>query len=71
MESSGSAYSMVNGGLSGLPNGHARTRSDSQQIQDAEAFELQGLISDEETETAHSAAKTTHEDGENLLSPKE
>lgn len=29
-------------------NGHARTPSEAQRIQDAETFELQGLISDEE-----------------------
>lgn len=71
MESSASAYSMVNGGSSGLPNGHSRTRSEAQQIQDADAFELQGLISDEENEAGHSPANKTHEDEENLLSPKE
>lgn len=31
-------------------NGHARSPSEAQRIQDAEAFELQGLISDEEDE---------------------
>ncbi|GFF21976.1 protein YTP1 [Aspergillus udagawae] len=31
-------------------NGHARSASESQQVHDAEAFELQGLISDEEDE---------------------
>lgn len=29
-------------------NGHARSASEAQRIRDAEAFELQGLISDEE-----------------------
>lgn len=29
-------------------NGHARTASESRRIRDAEAFELQGLISEEE-----------------------
>lgn len=29
-------------------NGHARSPSEARQIQDAEAFELQGLISDED-----------------------
>ena len=33
-----------------LANGHARSASEARQIQDAEAFELQGLISDEEDE---------------------
>lgn len=37
------------------PNGHARTSSEAQRIQDAEAFELQGLISDEENEAAGAA----------------
>lgn len=32
----------------GLMNGHARSGSESQHIHDANAFELQGLISDEE-----------------------
>jgi len=31
-------------------NGHARSPSEAQHIHDAEAFELQGLISDEEEE---------------------
>jgi hypothetical protein len=31
-------------------NGHARSASETQQVHDAEAFELQGLISDEEDE---------------------
>lgn len=35
-------------------NGRARTQSESQRIQDAEAFELQGLISDEEEEAESS-----------------
>ncbi|RHZ71690.1 hypothetical protein CDV55_107870 [Aspergillus turcosus] len=33
-------------------NGHARSASEAQQVHDAEAFELQGLISDEEDEDA-------------------
>lgn len=39
------------------PNGHthARTSSEAQRINDAEAFELQGLISDEENEAAGTA----------------
>lgn len=35
--------------LNGL-NGHVRSNSEHQRIHDAEAFELQGLISDEEDE---------------------
>ncbi|OQD70465.1 hypothetical protein PENDEC_c023G04707 [Penicillium decumbens] len=38
------SYALANG----RPNGHARTTSEVQRIQDAEAFELQGLISDDE-----------------------
>lgn len=34
----------------GFLNGHARSASESQHVHDAEAFELQGLISDEEEE---------------------
>ncbi|TQB74139.1 hypothetical protein MPDQ_005043 [Monascus purpureus] len=55
-------------------NGHIRTHSEAQQIQDAEAFELQGLISDEENETGEASEtplgpkKSTDE--ENPLVPK-
>ncbi|KAJ5126298.1 Protein YTP1 [Penicillium atrosanguineum] len=41
-------------------NGRARTQSESQRVQDAEAFELQGLISDEEEE----------EEAESSMGPK-
>ncbi|OJJ48824.1 hypothetical protein ASPZODRAFT_129139 [Penicilliopsis zonata CBS 506.65] len=34
----------------GLLNGHARSASEAQQVQDAEAFELQGLISEDDEE---------------------
>jgi hypothetical protein len=42
-----SAVSHVNGSSPGLVNGHIRSRSDAEYVQDAEAFELQGLISEE------------------------
>ena len=35
----------VNGHVNGLPNGHART---DRRVRDAEEFELEGLMSDEE-----------------------
>jgi hypothetical protein len=35
-------------------NGRARTTSEAQRIQDAEAFELQGLISEDEEEAGSS-----------------
>lgn len=61
---------------SSLPNGHARTLSESQRIQDAEAFELQGLISDEENEAEtangnHSLGPRKSSDEENHLITKE
>ncbi|KAE8552994.1 hypothetical protein EYB25_004373 [Talaromyces marneffei] len=42
-EDSSSSYTVVN-------NGHPRSRAEAQQIQDAEAFELEGLISEDEHE---------------------
>lgn len=42
----------------GYTNGHVRSPSEAQHIQDAEAFELQGLISDEENETGEAANET-------------
>jgi hypothetical protein len=71
MESSASAHGNANGGFSGLANGHARSRSEAQHISDAEAFELQGLISEDENEAENSATKKAAQDEENLLSPKE
>lgn len=38
-------------------NGHARSPSEAQRIQDAETFELQGLISDEEEEDGDDEGK--------------
>ena len=37
----------ANGGMNGRPNGHARSDLD-RRVRDAEEFELEGLISDEE-----------------------
>lgn len=68
-EDSSSSYTVVNDGLSngssGM-NGHARTRAEAQQIQDAEAFELQGLISedDNENDSHPSLRKETDEEDE-------
>ena len=45
-------------GPSRFANGHARSASEARQIQDAEAFELQGLISEEEDEGEASNAHT-------------
>ena len=43
------SYSRLGGGArSHHPNGHARSAAEAQQLHDAEAFELEGLISDEE-----------------------
>ncbi|CAI7589797.1 unnamed protein product [Penicillium pancosmium] len=46
-------YTTANGGYT---NGRARSNSEAQRIQDAEGFELQGLISDEEDEPTSSVA---------------
>lgn len=46
-------------------NGRTRSRSEAQRIQDAETFELQGLISDEEDEAgSSSAAKKRNDQGD-------
>lgn len=53
-------YTTANGGYA---NGRARSHSEAQRIQDAEGFELQGLISDEEDEPSSSTApKRKHEE---------
>ncbi|KAJ5584030.1 Protein YTP1 [Penicillium hispanicum] len=54
-------YANANGGYM---NGHTRTTSETQRIQDAEAFELQGLISedDEEAGTSTGPKKTNDEE---------
>lgn len=41
-----SSYTDIN--LEATANGHARSRSETQRIRDAEAFELEGLISEDE-----------------------
>jgi hypothetical protein len=46
-EDSSSSFTVVNDGFA---NGHARSRLEAQRIQDAEAFELQGLISEDDIE---------------------
>ena len=54
-------YGSANGGFI---NGRTRTNSESQRIQDADAFELQGLISedDEEAGTSTRPRKTDDEE---------
>ncbi|KAL1853824.1 hypothetical protein Plec18167_007188 [Paecilomyces lecythidis] len=51
-------------------NGHLRSQSEAQQIHDAEAFELQGLISEEDDENSPSSPKKA-DDEENTLAHKE
>ncbi|KAI9924403.1 hypothetical protein ASPWEDRAFT_102491 [Aspergillus wentii DTO 134E9] len=64
-------------GPSRFMNGHARSASENRQIHDAEAFELQGLISDEEEEgpssgqNGHSKGPRRTEDEESSLVGKE
>ncbi|KAK1140265.1 hypothetical protein N8T08_010562 [Aspergillus melleus] len=60
-EGQGSSRSKAN---RSQPNGHARSHSETQRIQDAEAFELQGLISDEEDEDK------THDEGQHSMGPR-
>lgn len=55
-------YTNVNG--SNYMNGHTRTPSETQRVQDAEAFELQGLVSDEEEAGESSMGPRRHEDEE-------
>lgn len=45
--------------MNGNGNARARSRSEAQRIQDAEAFELQGLISEDEDEAGNSSSKKT------------
>lgn len=47
----------ANGGMNGRPNGHARRDLD-RRVRDAEEFELEGLISDEEGTTGHKSPVT-------------
>ncbi|PLB36003.1 Ytp1 family protein [Aspergillus candidus] len=42
------SYARLGGARAHHPNGHARSAAEAQQLHDAEAFELEGLISDEE-----------------------
>lgn len=50
-------------------NGHVRSESEDQQIHDAEAFELQGLISEEDLDSPITPRKL--DDEENPLIHKE
>lgn len=53
---SGTKYASVNGnGNANYMNGRARSTFEAQRIHDAEAFELQGLISEDEDEAAAAA----------------
>lgn len=70
-QDSSSSYTVVN---EGYPNGssgsgNARSRAEAQQIQDAESFELQGLISedDHENDSHHLLRKEVADDEENLV----
>ena len=55
-------YTNANGGYM---NGRTRSTSEAQRIQDAETFELQGLISDEEDEAGSSSAAKKRNDQSN------
>lgn len=50
-------YASVNG-----THSHVRSRSEAQRIQDAEGFELEGLISDEEGESSMGPKKSLDEE---------
>lgn len=47
-------------------NGHTRTPSETQRVQDAEAFELQGLVSDEDDEGGESSMGPRRHDDEEM-----
>ncbi|KAF3406861.1 hypothetical protein DPV78_000917 [Talaromyces pinophilus] len=79
-QDSSSSYTVVN---DGFPNGgsavnglHPRSRAEAQQIQDAEAFELQGLISEDEHDEHETASgsrrrkEVSDDEEENLVSPR-
>lgn len=79
-EDSSSSYTVVN---DGFPNGgssvnglHPRSRAEAQQIQDAEAFELQGLISEDEQDEHDTGSgsrrrkEVSDDEEENLVSPR-
>ncbi|KAH8702583.1 putative integral membrane protein [Talaromyces proteolyticus] len=59
-----SSYTEANGTLQ--PNGYTRSRSEAEQVHDAEAFELQGLISDDE----YHGHKEGDDDEDTLVNPK-
>lgn len=77
-EDSSSSYTVVNDGFpnGSAVNGHPRSRAEAQQIQDAEAFELQGLISEDEHDEHENASgsrrrkETSDDEEENLVSPR-
>lgn len=77
-EDSSSSYTVVNDGFpnGGAVNGHPRSRAEAQQIQDAEAFELQGLISEDEHDEHENSSSSrrrkevSDEEEENLVSPR-
>lgn len=74
-EDSSSSYTVVNDGFpnGSAMNGHPRSRAEAQQIQDAEAFELQGLISEEdehENLSNHPRGKEIADDEESLALAK-
>lgn len=56
-----------------LANGHARNHSEAQHIQDAEAFELEGLIDEDEDEdeAEGSTSRKAAHDEESALLPQE
>lgn len=78
-EDSSSSYTVVNDGFpngGSAVNGHPRSRAEAQQIQDAEAFELQGLISEDEHDEHDIASgsrrrkEVSDDEEENLVSPR-
>lgn len=68
---SSSSYTVVNDGFpdnGNVLNGHPRSRAEAQQIRDAEAFELQGLISEDEHDAGSPGRrKEVLDDGEDDL----
>ncbi|CRG88587.1 Protein YTP1 [Talaromyces islandicus] len=58
-----SSYTGLNDSLPTATNGHARSHSESQRIRDAEAFELEGLISEDDED--HHARKEADDDDNN------
>lgn len=79
-EDSSSSYTVVNDGFpnGSAVNGHPRSRAEAEQIQDAEAFELQGLISEDEHDEHENSSgsrrrkevSVSDDEEENLVSPR-